>query len=476
MALTYDELRNDYKEFIYEGFTTDVVDNRLRVVYHFNVPGLSEFNPTLSFPLDHTLVINDAKSNFAQGVLFAIGMVELISYWKIACPPKVIVRAGFVSDEQVVWWKKLYFNGLGEFFYQNDINPEFEDFMEIISEGEEVTKFTNDFKTSGLNLIPVGGGKDSIVTLEHLSSIKEKNVTFGMNPTIASLDTMEIARYGEDKRFIVSRTLDKNMIRLNSEGFLNGHTPFSALLAFVSYFVSYLIGAEYIVLSNEASANAASIPGTNINHQYSKTSEFEIAFQEYTKNYLSENIFYFSLLRPFAEVAIARSFVDYEQHFATFRSCNVGSKKNVWCGNCSKCMFIFAMLAAFLSEERLVEIFGANLWENEELLEDWEKLLGVIEQKPFECVGTVEEVQFAAVIIINNYLENNKELPLLLESAFNSAKNGDLREVFFDEKNNRLESLAIENPLEVWELDERVPSQFKQYIADIVDEGKIYAK
>lgn len=473
MSFKFEELREKYQSFIYSGFETIRTEDKLKVVYDFEVPGLARFNPSLEFPLDHKLIINDALSPFAEKILFSIGMVELISYWKIACPPRVEVKAGKLTDDQINWWKSLYFNGLGEFFFKNGISPSKSDFMSIETSGKDFSEISSDFRTQGLNLIPVGGGKDSIVTLEHLSKVRDNNVCFGLNPTVASRDSMEIAGYSNEQRFIVSRTLDPEMLRLNKEGYLNGHTPFSALLAFVSYYVAYLIGAENIILSNEASANAASIPGTEINHQYSKTSEFEIAFQNYSEKYFSDKIYYFSLLRPFAELAIARSFCQYEQYFQAFRSCNLGSKKNIWCGECPKCLFIYVMISPFLQAEKVESIFGQNLWEKESLVKDWKELIGIMPQKPFECVGTVEEVQYATYLIVNKTLDNGaeiSELPLLLSIAVESAKNGDLSELKFDENTNRLISEAKVNPLSLWHEDERVPENFKGLIMDILAE------
>ena len=467
MAHTYDELRKTYTEFIYESYTSELIDDGLKLTYHFVVPGLAEFRPTLTLPINHELVINDPHSELAERIIFSIGLVELVSYWKIACPPNVVVKAGQLNEEQVDWWKRLYFNGLGEFFFENDIDARFNDFMNMTSAGPEVGSFSNEFELSGKNLIPIGGGKDSIVTVEHLAPLHEDNVTFGVNPTIASLDTMEIAGYNEEQRFIVSRTLDQEMLRLNSENYLNGHTPFSALLAFVSYLSAYLIGAEYIVLSNEASANAASIPGTEINHQYSKTSEFEVAFQAYTKEYFSDKIFYFSILRPFAEIAIAKSFSQYEQYFYKFRSCNRGSKKNVWCGECAKCLFIFAMLAPFVDEGILIEIFDKNIWEDESLLELWEMLSGIVAQKPFECVGTIEEVQYAIYLVSNQYFAKGEPLPYLLNESFKAAQAGEYSELKFVD--GRLVSTARWNPLHKWHVDERVPEKFRSLVQDIIE-------
>ncbi len=98
-------------------------------------------------------------------------------------------------------------------------------------------------------------------------------------------------------------------------------------------------GRKYIALSNESSANEVYVDGSEINHQYSKSTEFERDFREYCAE-SGEAPEYFSLLRPWSEWQIAREFVKYPQYFGVFQSCNLGSKTNVWCGGCAKCLYV----------------------------------------------------------------------------------------------------------------------------------------
>ena len=103
------------------------------------------------------------------------------------------------------------------------------------------------------------------------------NCCFIINPKGANIECARVAGYS-DKIFVVKRVIDRKIIDLNNEGFLNGHTPFSAIVAFTSYLCAYLSGKKYIVLSNEDSANESTVIGTSVNHQYSKTYEFENDF------------------------------------------------------------------------------------------------------------------------------------------------------------------------------------------------------
>ena len=200
-------------------------------------------------------------------------------------------------------------------------------------------------------------------------------------------------------------------------GFINGHTPFSAMVAFTTYFIAYILGRKYIALSNEDSANETNVKDDNINHQYSKTIEFENDFRFYAKNYLETEIEYFSMLRPINELQIAMLFSRIEKYHKIFKSCNVGSKGEEWkwCCDCPKCLFVYTILSPFLYKEELVNIFGEDLFEKESLLETFIELIGKGNNKPFDCVGTYEEVNFAVSKTIENLLDKGIKLPYLLQ-------------------------------------------------------------
>ena len=105
------------------------------------------------------------------------------------------------------------------------------------------------------------------------------------------------------------------------------------------------------------------------------------------------------------------AFSKFEKYHSIFKSCNVGSKGETWkwCCNCPKCLFVYTILSPFLYKEKLVNIFGEDLFAREDLLDTFIELTGNGETKPFECVGTYEEVCFAISKTISN-IENNKDI------------------------------------------------------------------
>ena len=445
----YLKFRKEYPRFFYRGYSTEETLNELKITYTFEIEGLSEFTPTWTFPKNGNTQVKWNEDPLMKKMIFSLGMVELVSYWKITCSPQVVIEAGALNKDQILWWKDLYFNGLGEFFYVNKITEaDQEGFMEMVCAlGEEVKEHHDYAKkqdTAGSEkgvLVPVGGGKDSAVTLELLKSADVPVFAYIINPRGATIHTTESADLDADHVISVHRTLDKRMLQLNKEGFLNGHTPFSALVAFSTVIAARMAGLSYIALSNESSANESTVQGSTVNHQYSKSFKFETDFHRYQTDYLPGSAYYFSMLRPLSEFQIAKYFAKQKQYHAIFRSCNAGSKTDSWCGHCPKCLFVYFILSPFLSREEVKEIFGTDMLEDETMQSTMEQLVGIQEEKPFECVGSRDEINTALVMTIDRLEKDGEKLPYLLKyykttGLYEEYKvKGDHFSGYFDEQN-----------------------------------------
>ncbi|MCI9312514.1 MAG: hypothetical protein HFE68_04025 [Erysipelotrichaceae bacterium] len=409
---TFAQLREQFPLFRYWGYRIETTPHQICFTYDFEIVGLAQFHPTWTIDRIHVKDF-DEQDEIIQKLVFSIGMVELSSYWKITCSPVVEIMGAKLDEQQLMWWKKQYYWGLGEFFYTNGIQTDMSDFMHLKSLGNA---FAHTKGTKALNgcLIPVGGGKDSIVTMELLKHLDMPQYCYIINGRKATADSARIAGFTNDSVVLVKRTLDPNMLECNRQGYLNGHTPFSALVAFSATLYAYLNNLRYVVLSNEDSANESTVAGTMINHQYSKSFQFEQDFQMYEQAYINSGVSYFSLLRGWSELQIAAEFAKHEQYHAAFRSCNAGSKEDIWCGNCPKCLFVYLILAPFLSAKQEQAIFKEDLLEKQELCDTFEKLIGYQAEKPFECVGSRDEINTAICMRIAQMNEQKQELPFLL--------------------------------------------------------------
>lgn len=387
----FDALRREFETFTFSSQEVSLHDGELSLTFHFSLDNRYHFHPNLVIPARPYYHWESIPRRQIETLAFHIGMVELVSYWKIACPQKVVVKPFDLMLCQRKWWRHLYYNGLGEFFYLNGITCSEQEMMRIESHTDRAFERI-ELPLEEKTLIPVGGGKDSVVTLELLRKSMAATPLI-MNPRGATIECVETAGYSMDEVAVIHRSLDPTMLQLNREGYLNGHTPFSALLAFVTLLLGFGSGSRYIALSNESSANESTVPGTDINHQYSKSIQFERDFREYVSSHLNDKIQYFSFLRPLNEMQIAWLFSQFESYHKVFKSCNAGSKTDSWCCKCPKCLFTWLILSPFIPRARLIEIFGKDLLTDSELRPVFEELNGTSPVKPFECVGTVEEVR-----------------------------------------------------------------------------------
>ena len=400
-------LRKKYPKFVYEKFSYKISDKprtrtstvrgkNLEIFFDFHIKPDIFFNPKIIIRNINKSQIKRVGERVLNNLVFHLGLMEIPSYWKATCSPEIEIRAGFLNPEQISFWKDLIINGMGQFFYENKINFTQPNFLRIISTFKNSSSKTVFVPFKNRHLVPIGGGKDAIVTLELLKKQKKQINGFLVNPTKAAKRICQLAKI--KKPIIVRRTIDSVLLKLNKKGFLNGHTPFTAVLSFLSVFGAVLFDYKNIVFSNEKSANEGNVNYLRkiINHQWSKSSEFERKFKNYCKKYLAKNINYFSLLRPYTELEISKMFLKYPKYFSVFSSCNIGQKTGKrWCGQCPKCLFVYATFYPFLERKELLKIFGKDIFENKKLLPVMKGLLGQGRPKPFECVGTKKESRLA---------------------------------------------------------------------------------
>jgi hypothetical protein len=459
--IRFEQLREAHPRFHYESCTLERRpetqspnihrEDPLRVRYRFRLEPDIEFSPSMVIHGVDWDRVNRLPPQTLENLFFHLGLVEALSYWKAACAPEIVVEAGALDTEQTAWWHKLLLRGMGEFFFVNRIDFRPAGFVKIVSSGPSrgaVPLAAQAPQEGKLNLVLSSGGKDTVVSLQLLRAAGEPFDCLQLNPTKAAMAITGEAECG--KPILVRRTLDPHLIELNEQGYWNGHTPFSALLAFLGVAVAVLFGHKRVLVSNERSAEEPSIEylGHPINHQYSKSYEFETDFRDYARKYLTAEVEYFSLLRPLYELQIARLFAGHQEYFQLFRSCNRGAGTNSWCGECPKCLSVYAMLYPFLDREQMLTIFRTGLFFQDDAEPVLEALLGMDRAKPFECVGTREEMLAALHLSVERFREQGIALP------------GPLREIEARVLARRtdLPELA-RNILSGWTGDHNIPSE-----------------
>jgi len=415
-------------KFIFKGH--DSYLEKGEALFHYQIRGNKniDFTEKIYFPP----VASGIPPVLLKSIIDNLMLILGISYWKTHCPREIIIESNFLTYEQANFWNIVYTKGLGEFFYKNKI-----DFRERVKFPyvENVQKKTISFPRKDRALLGLGGGKDSIVAAELL---KKQEKDFDLFTVGTSSIQVGVANLIGKKPILIKRELDSKLFELNNQkGTYNGHIPISVIYAFLGLLASVLYDYRSIVVGNEKSANYGNVEylGEVINHQWSKSEEFENLFSKYINKFITDDIKYSSLLRNMTELEVMREFVKHPEYFKVFSSCNNNFKilrsaqndiRGRWCGKCAKCLFVFTLLAGFISKEELLVIFGKNLFEDKALLKTFNELLGLENFKPFECVGTPEEVkealekiaekeEFSKTPLMEFYVKNKK----LGSSSFN---------------------------------------------------------
>lgn len=378
-----------YSQFIFDDYNFDVASKTLSLKYR--IDNTLSFTETYRFNFDFTEHSQEALDRAFQVLFFVAG----VSYYKTYLPSQIVINKGQVSDSLAGFLSRTYQKGLGEFFYKNNLDVQ----TPVNFPANYPALPSLQVDEEGL-LIGLGGGKDSLVSVEFLRS-QPKIATWSLNHE-SQLEPL--AQSVGLTHFWVERNWDKQLLELNKQGALNGHVPISAIFAAVGTIVAILSGYKDMVVSNESSASEPNIviDGTPINHQYSKSLEFEKDFQNLLMQNFGQGLRYYSLLRPFSELRIAEFFASlgFQKYRGVFSSCNrafTHDQSHIsWCGECAKCAFTFLVLTPFVARAQLESLWGGkNLLLTPELEPTYRQLLGIEGDKPFDCVGEVKESRAA---------------------------------------------------------------------------------
>ncbi|MDX1890951.1 hypothetical protein [Mycolicibacterium sp. 050158] len=327
------------------------------------------------------------------------------SYYKAAAPPRIAI-AFPTHDFEREYLRELIAGGLGEFAYRNALpdalNPA------ITGPDDGAAAPTADGWDAGAQpLVPVGGGKDSVVSIEALKRQGFRPTLFSVNEFAPIDRCIEISGLDSVR---VRRRIDRRLIEANANGAHNGHVPVTAINSVIGLIVADANGLGPVVLSNERSSNVGNVTwqGRDVNHQWSKSISYETLLRDTLTGYGLNPDRYFSLLRPLSESQIADRFRTSPQYFRDFISCNrpfaidEGRRGATWCGHCPKCLFVYGLMAPRLGRTEVEAIFGHDLYGDVNNRPGFEDIVGLGVHKPFECVGEYYEAAESLLSVLDD--------------------------------------------------------------------------
>jgi hypothetical protein len=358
-----------------------------------------DFEEVITFPRAATPT--PAQSALLDLAALAIG----VSYYKANASGRIELATAFASAAAHDLARALYSEGLGEFYVRNNLPyPPRLTFDPAAPALGDIAAPVGAPRTPTSAVVAFGGGMDSHVAY---SLIERAGVSAEL-ATVALSD--KIKRVIEDCTdapvTFIDRKLDQRLLAANKAGALNGHIPVTALNSLILILHASFTGADWVVFANERSADESTmtVDGHGVNHQFSKTFHAEQLIRAAVHAASPTGPDYFSVLRPVSELWIARELARLPRPLERFRSCNRNfvfsdSPKALaagrWCGECAKCVFTALIMAPFLKRAQSIALFGADVLDNPANLSLAEELAGFTDAKPWECVGTVDEVSAA---------------------------------------------------------------------------------
>ena len=157
-------------------------------------------------------------------------------------------------------------------------------------------------------------------------------------------------------------------------------------------------GYRYAVIGNERSANVGNLEwadegGRQVNHQWGKSYEAEQTYSRYISQFIVVEGCYYSILQPIHDVMIFTMLRQCLDCIPFVHSCNILPP---WCKRCPKCCYVWLAFQAYLPQHIINPMFdNENLLDVEENQLYFIQMLGLGDQKPFECVGEIREAQLA---------------------------------------------------------------------------------
>ncbi|HUY51096.1 MAG TPA: hypothetical protein VMV92_36240 [Streptosporangiaceae bacterium] len=396
------QLRKSYPVFRIDAARAIRGTETVKLEFHFTC-GTEAFTPTVEFTGFRPDETSLCDTPTAQRLIRALAIVEAFSYWKAFCSPVIEVALAPYDEAELAWWQDFWPKAMGEFFYRNKIDFTGQEFLRITAPPAPPTPAATvslppvPAHASTTPLVMFSGGKDSLALTFAVREASTSPTDFFLyNPTTRQRLLAESLAEG-GRILQVHRTILPELLALNAANHPNGHTPYSAYLALAALLAGYLRGNKMVLAGNSRSddePNVESYLGQPINHQWTKSHEFEAALGDYRNRWVPDAPSYSSPLRPLLELQIIQSLSGHIDAYLNTASCN-RTKGNGWCRSCAKCAWVFLATSALFGHDLAVQKTGGDMFAVSGLAELYEAMAGLAGAKPFECTGTEEEVRAA---------------------------------------------------------------------------------
>ena len=194
--------------------------------------------------------LEPARAAAVERALRLLHLVAGVSYYKAAVPGEIRIDSYTIDADTAALLEQVYLNGLGEFAYRNGL-----DLRGRIRFPFDPALATAAAPALGLGeraLVAIGGGKDSLVSIEALRAM-------GVEQAVTWIGNSQLIRTCAERTGLatlnIGRALAPQLFEINRQGAYNGHIPVTAVNSAILVLAALLTGAGQVVFSNERSAS-----------------------------------------------------------------------------------------------------------------------------------------------------------------------------------------------------------------------------
>ncbi len=258
-------------------------DGEVRLDYAFDDgPAMVE---RVRFPGAPAAVPTGREAAFARALALLHGIAG-VSYYKALVPGCIEVAGEPLDPALADLLDETYLHGLGEFAHHNHL-----DLRARIRfpRADAPAPAAPSLNLARRALVPIGGGKDSLVSIE---TLKRAGEAFAV-VWIGRSDLIRACAQATGQPLLnIERELAPELFELNRQGAWNGHIPVTAINSAILTLAALLYGYDEIVFSNEASASVGNLTHNDldINHQWSKGLRFEARFGDYLRSVVAADL------------------------------------------------------------------------------------------------------------------------------------------------------------------------------------------